>query len=160
MEIKPDDLSNPKVVALLEEHIDDMHRISPPGSVHTLDLNALRGGDISFWVMWQNEDPVGCVALQEHAESWAEIKSMRSAGKFRGQGLGKQLLEYILNVARQRNYQYLPLETGCEDFFEPARGIYRRYGFVVRSPFANYSHDPNSVFMEKLLTVESDRNHP
>ena len=117
MEIKPDDLSNPKVVALLEEHIDDMHRISPPGSVHTLDLNALRGGDISFWVMWQNEDPVGCVALQQHAESWAEIKSMRSAGKFRGQGLGKQLLEYILNVARQRNYQYLRLETGCEDFF-------------------------------------------
>ena len=160
MEIKPDDLSNPKVVALLEEHIDDMHRISPPGSVHTLDLNALRGGDISFWVMWQNEDPVGCVALQEHEESWAEIKSMRSAGKFRGQGLGKQLLEHILNVARQRNYQYLRLETGCEDFFEPARGIYRRYGFVVRSPFANYTHDPYSVFMEKRLTVESDRHHP
>jgi putative acetyltransferase len=160
MEIKPDDLSNPKVVALLEEHIDDMHRISPPGSVHTLDLNALRGGDISFWVMWQNEHPVGCVALQEHEESWAEIKSMRSAGKFRGQGLGKQLLEHILNVAKQRNYQYLRLETGCEDFFEPARRIYRHYGFVVRSPFANYTHDPNSVFMEKRLTVESGRNHP
>jgi putative acetyltransferase len=78
---------------------------------------------------------------------------MRSAGKFRGQGLGKQLLEYILNVARQRNYQYLRLETGCEDFFEPARGIYQRYGFVVRSPFANYTDDPNSVFMEKSLTV-------
>ena len=84
---------------------------------------------------------------------------MRSTSKLRGQGLGKQLLEYILNVARQRNYQYLRLETGCEDFFEPARGIYRRYGFVVRRPFANYTEDPNSVFMEKALTVEFDKNH-
>ena len=153
VEIKPDDLFNERVIALLEEHIDDMYRISPPESVHTLDLNSLRGGDISFWVMWQNEEPVGCIALQEHAETWAEIKSMRSVTKFRGQGIGRQLLEYILNVAKQRNYQCLRLETGCEDFFEPAREIYRRYGFVERTPFADYADDPNSVFMEKLLEV-------
>ena len=48
---------------------------------------------------------------------------MRSTEKFRGQGLGKQLLEYILTVARQRNYQYLRLETGCEDFFGKVRNI-------------------------------------
>ena len=117
MEIKSDDLSNPKVVALLEEHIHDMHRISPPGSVHTLDLNALRGGDISFWVMWHNEDPVGCIALQEHEKTWAEIKSMRSAGQFRGQGLGKQLLEYILKVARATQLPILAPRNGVRRFF-------------------------------------------
>ena len=151
MEIKPDDLSNPKVVALLEEHIGDMHRISPPGSVHTLDLSALRSRDVSFWVIWQGETPVGCVALQEHQKTWAEIKSMRSSNGHRGKGIGKQLLDYVLAVAKQRNYDYLRLETGCEDFFQPAREIYRRYGFVERSSFADYTDDPNSVFMEKAI---------
>ena len=151
MKIKPDDLSNKKVIALLEEHIDDMYRASPSESVHTLDLNSLRSDAVSFWVLWQNSDPVGCVALQEHANSWAEIKSMRSANHARGMGIGKQLLEFVLKVARQRDYEFLRLETGCEDFFKPAREIYKRYGFLERKPFADYSDDPNSVFMEKAL---------
>ena len=151
MEIKSDDLSNIKVIALLEEHIDDMYRASPPESVHTLDLGSLRGDAVSFWVMWQNDDPVGCVALQEYAGTWAEIKSMRSANSARGMGIGKRLLEFVLDVAKQRDYEYLRLETGCEDFFKPAREIYKHYGFLERKPFADYADDPNSVFMEKAL---------
>jgi putative acetyltransferase len=158
MEIRPDDLSDQRVVALLEEHIDDMYRASPPESVHTLDLSALRSSDVSFWVLWQNETPVGCVALQEHENTWAEIKSMRSSNGHRGKGIGKQLLDYVLLVAKQRNYQYLRLETGCEDFFKPAREIYRRYGFVQRNPFADYADDPNSVFMEKAINPSFGEN--
>jgi putative acetyltransferase len=151
MKIKSDDLSDQKVIALLEEHIDDMYRASPPESVHTLDLDSLRRDDVSFWVIWQNNNPIGCVALQEHAGTWAEIKSMRSANHARGMGIGKQLLEFVLDVAKQRDYEFLRLETGCEDFFKPAREIYKRYGFLERKPFADYTDDPNSVFMEKAL---------
>ena len=151
MKIKSDDLSDQKVIALLEEHIDDMYRASPPESVHTLDLDSLRGGDVSFWVIWQNNNPIGCVALQEHAGTWAEIKSMRSANSARGMGIGKHLLEFVFDVAKQRDYEDLRLETGCEDFFQPAREIYKRYGFLERGPFADYTDDPNSVFMEKAL---------
>ena len=151
MKIKSDDLSDQKVIALLEEHIDDMYRASPPESVHTLDLDSLRGGDVSFWVIWQNNNPIGCVALQEHAGTWAEIKSMGSANSARGMGIGKHLLEFVFDVAKQRGYEYLRLETGCEDFFQPAREIYKRYGFLERGPFADYTDDPNSVFMEKAL---------
>ena len=151
MKIKSDDLSGQKVIALLEEHIDDMYRASPPESVHTLDLDSLRGDDVSFWVIWQNNNPIGCVALQEHAGTWAEIKSMRSANSARGMGIGKHLLEFVFDVAKQRDYEYLRLETGCEDFFKPAREIYKRYGFLERGPFADYTDDPNSVFMEKAL---------
>jgi len=151
MKIKSDDLSGQKVIALLEEHIDDMYRASPPESVHTLDLDSLRGGDVSFWVIWQNNNPIGCVALQEHAGTWAEIKSMGSANSARGMGIGKHLLEFVFDVAKQRGYEYLRLETGCEDFFQPAREIYKRYGFLERGPFADYTDDPNSVFMEKAL---------
>jgi len=43
------------------------------------------------------------------------------------------------------------LETGSEDYFAPARRLYARHGFVVRGPFADYTDDPNSVYMELAL---------
>jgi len=42
MKIKLDDLTGPEIHALLQEHLDDMHRISPPESIHALDLSGLR----------------------------------------------------------------------------------------------------------------------
>ena len=76
---------------------------------------------------------------------------MRSSNAFRGKGIGKLLLEHVINVAEQRGYQYLRLETGSEDFFKPARAIYERFGFKERGPFANYADDPISVFMEREM---------
>ena len=35
--------------------------------------------------------------------------------------------------------------------FAPARALYLRYGFEVCGPFADYTNDPNSVFMTKEL---------
>ncbi|BDX06906.1 GNAT family N-acetyltransferase [Planctobacterium marinum] len=151
LDIRLDDVMEPQVVALLEEHIADMYATSPPESVHTLDLAALRQPDISFWSVWQGDEALGCVALKEHERHWAEIKSMRTSNASRGQGIGKVLLEHVIAVAKQRGYQMLRLETGAEPFFEPARSLYSGYGFRVRGPFADYSNDPNSIFMERVL---------
>jgi putative acetyltransferase len=35
--------------------------------------------------------------------------------------------------------------------FAPARGLYLKAGFVECAPFADYSLDPNSVFMTRDL---------
>lgn len=150
-QIKPGDLTDSRVVALLQEHIEDMFRTSPPESVHTLDLKALQKPEMSLWVMWDQDVAAGCVALKDYAGRWAEIKSMRTSNAYRGRGVGKLLLQHVLNIASQRRYQCLRLETGIEDFFQPARQIYQRYGFTQRGPFAGYREDPNSVFMEKQL---------
>ncbi|HJW34825.1 MAG TPA: hypothetical protein VJ505_15865 [Holophagaceae bacterium] len=48
MLIRPGDLSSPEVHALLVGHVADMHRISPPGSVHVLDVDVLRQPGVSF----------------------------------------------------------------------------------------------------------------
>ena len=48
MDLRLDDLRHPDVIALLQEHLDWMHRTSPPESVHALDLHALRQPDIAF----------------------------------------------------------------------------------------------------------------
>jgi phosphinothricin acetyltransferase len=41
----------------------------------------------------------------------------------------------------------LSLETGSQDFFHPARKLYRRHGFRDCPPFPPYRADPNSVFL-------------
>jgi putative acetyltransferase len=151
MDIRIDDLSGPEIAELLREHLRDMHRVSPPESIHALDLESLRKPDITFWTMWDAGRLAGCGALKELDSQHAEIKSMRTASAYRRKGVAKQLLQHILAEAKQRSYTRVSLETGSMDFFLPARALYATFGFEPCPPFADYIVDPNSVFMTKEL---------
>jgi putative acetyltransferase len=151
MDIRRDDLRGPEIAALLQEHLRDMHRVSPPESVHALDLESLRQPDITFWTLWDAGLLVGCGALKALDPQHAEIKSMRTASSHRRQGVAKQLLQHLLAEAKQRGYTRVSLETGSMDFFLPARALYASFGFEPCPPFADYTADPNSVFMTKEL---------
>ena len=80
-----------------------------------------------------------------------EIKSMRTARTHLRRGVASIILERILGEAHRRLYRRLSIETGAQDAFAPARALYRRFGFVMCDPFADYRPDPNSVFMTKRL---------
>lgn len=151
MHIKIDDLGCASVATLLSEHLKDMHLTSPPESVHALDLEALRGPTITFWTIWEGDVLAGCGAIKELTAQHAEIKSMRTAVEFRCKGVATQLLQHILEQAKQRHYVRLSLETGAMQYFEPARKLYERFGFTICAPFADYKEDPNSIFMTRSL---------
>ena len=151
MDIRIDDLRSPEIIGLLEEHLADMYRVSPPESVHALDLDGLRRPEITFWSIWEGEQLAGCIALKELDAQHGEIKSMRTASSFRGKGAGKQLLQHLLAEAARRDYRRLSLETGPQAFFEPARTLYARFGFESCGPFADYWDDPFSVFMTRAV---------
>lgn len=155
-EIKLDDLSSPAIADLLAAHLHDMYEQSPPGSVHALDLNNLRKSDITFWAVWDGDVLAGCGALKELDAEHGEIKSMRTAQAYRGKGAGKLILRHIIDASRNRNYKRLSLETGSMRFFDPARRLYESYGFSYCGPFADYTHDPNSVFMTIELNPASE----
>lgn len=144
-----DDLTGQAIADLLQEHWDEMHSITPPESTHALDLDALRLPNITFWSAWIGHELCGCGALKELDESTGEIKSMRTAKAHRGKGIASQILEHIIQVAKERSYQCLYLETGSLPEFLPARSLYIRYGFEYCGPFDQYVEDPNSVFMLK-----------
>jgi len=150
--IKIDELISEEIVSFLEEHIEDMQSVSPPESKHALDLQGLKSPEITFWSCYENNKLVGCAALKELDIHTGEIKSMRVSRTVRGRGVGSKLLEYIFDVAKERGYVSLKLETGSMDFFIPARKLYQRHGFKLCEPFANYKKDPNSVFMEINLS--------
>jgi putative acetyltransferase len=156
MQIREDDLTGEKIAALLQEHLDNMYEITPPGSVHALDLEALRSPEITFWTVWESDELLGCGALKElegcsGEMKNGEIKSMRTAQGHRHKGVASKILEHILEVAKARGYYHLYLETGSFPAFAPARSLYIKYGFQYCEPFADYMDDPNSVFMTKIL---------
>ncbi len=151
MEIREDDLTGKKIADLLREHLENMHEITPPESIHALDLEALRSPDITFWTAWEGDELLGCGALKELDPRSGEVKSMRTVKAHRRRGVASKILEHIIKEAERRAYDCLNLETGAFPEFAPAQALYRRYGFEYRGPFAEYIDDPNSVFMTKKL---------
>ena len=152
MLIRIDDLSGPEIRSLLEEHLQSMHELSPPESVHALDLTGLRKPGITFWTAWSQDELLGCGALKELDPAHGEIKSMRTSSARRREGVGRAMLKHIVSEARSRLYARLSLETGSMDAFAPARKLYESFGFTYCAPFADYTEDPNSVFMTRALS--------
>jgi putative acetyltransferase len=151
LQIREDDLTGKEIADLLQEHLEHMNEITPPESVHALDLEALRSPNITFWTAWEGNELLGCGALKQLDSSTGEVKSMRTAQDHRRKGVASKMLEHIIKEAKRRGYDRLNLETGALPEFVPARNLYIRYGFEYCSPFAEYIDDPNSVFMTKKL---------
>ncbi|MED5503229.1 GNAT family N-acetyltransferase [Vibrio campbellii] len=152
MNIEVDNLERAEVIALLEEHLQDMYATSPPESVHALDLDRLKAPEVTFWTGWREKQLLGCAAIKELDEQHAELKSMRTTPSARGQGVASQLLIHVIDQAKQRGLRRLSLETGSMEFFEPARLLYEKHGFVYCEPFGDYELDPNSQFMTLELS--------
>ncbi|EOX3120919.1 GNAT family N-acetyltransferase [Vibrio cholerae] len=151
MEIKVDDLSGGEVIKLLEEHLADMYATSPAESVHALDVAALKSPDITFFSGWVNGELQGCLAIKQLTSRHVELKSMRTSNSSRKSGVATKLLTHALNTAIDNGYRKVSLETGTQQFFQPARNLYEKFGFTYCEPFSDYELDPHSHFMTREL---------
>lgn len=151
LSIRKDGLTGPEIRALLEAHLATMRSLSPPESIHALDLEGLRRPEITFWTIWEGDALVGCGALKRLSPDEGEIKSMHTAAAHRGKGVAEAMLLHILAEARAQGLRRLNLETGSQPGFEPARRLYAKHGFAFCGPFGDYQADPNSVFMTLAL---------
>jgi putative acetyltransferase len=147
LRIELDDLSRAEVRSLLREHLVSMHTLSPPESVHALDIEGLQSPDVTFWTVWDGEVLLGCGALKELDPTHGEVKSMRTPARLRRRGAGRAILTHIMTEARTRGYGRLSLETGSMPAFIPAQKLYESFGFEYCGPFGSYKDDPYSVFM-------------
>jgi putative acetyltransferase len=151
MRITEGGLDDPRVVALLQTHRTRALNETAEGSGHALDLGGVRAPGVTFWSAWEGEAVIAIGALRELSRDHGEIKSMHTAEAARGRGVGSAMLRHIMAAARQRGMTRLSLETGAWPYFQPARALYARHGFVECGPFGDYREDPNSVFMTKDL---------
>ena len=151
MKIIVDDLSGPEIAAFLEEHVQEMRAITPLESKHALDLEGLRKPGVTFWSVFDGDRLVGCGAIKELDAEHGEIKSMRTAADRKRSGIASMLLAHIIAEAKAKGLRRLSLETGATEPFQPARGLYEKFGFEYCGPFAGYRPDPLSVFMTRVL---------
>ncbi|MCW2132347.1 GNAT family N-acetyltransferase [Arthrobacter sp. VKM Ac-2550] len=147
LRIGPEEVLSPDIRQLLQEHLSDMHSISPAESAHALDVDAFSAPGIDFWTVRDGQMLLGCGALKELTPTEGEIKSMCTASGARRRGVATLMLAQLLEVARSRGYERVSLETGSDESIAPARRLYRSHGFIECPPFADYSLDPHSVFM-------------
>ena len=151
LEFRLDDVSGEPTRALIARHLAGMRANSPPESVHALEIDKLRGPDVTFWSVWLGEEIAGCGALKRLDARRGELKSMRVADAFLGRGVGRALLEHLIREARARGMESLWLETGSAAAFIPALRLYESAGFLRCGPFDAYTDDPFSVFMTRAI---------
>jgi len=149
LRLELDDLTRPAVRALVARHLAGMQADTPPEDVHALGVDQLRAPDITFWSAWVGDEVVGCGALRRLDAQNGELKSMRVAEAWLGQGVGRAVLEAITAHARASGLTHLWLETGHP--FVAARTLYERAGFTYCGPFGSYEASAFSVFMTRAL---------
>ncbi len=72
---------------------------------------------------------IGCVALEQYGDHLAEIRSLAVHAMAQGQGLGGQLLEAALEIARKLRIPRVFAVTHATHFFE-------QHGFIANSRHA------------------------
>jgi putative acetyltransferase len=140
------------VLALLDRHLEEMHRCSPACKVHALPAKRLAETNVTFFTARVDGELAAIGALREIDAKRGEIKSMRAADDWRGKGAGKAMLRHLLAEARVRGYIWIGLETGRHPVFEPAQRLYASHGFRECPSFGDYLSDDFSLCMGLDLT--------
>ena len=96
-----------------------------------------------------NGDTAGCVALRRIDDRVGEMKRLYVRPEFRSWGLGKHLVEAVIEAARHARYAALRLDTLPS--MTAAQGLYRKLGFV-EIPAYNATHLPGTRFYELKLS--------
>ena len=95
------------------------------------------------------EKLAGCIALRKIEEGICEMKRLYLRDGFRGLGLGRAMIERVIEDAGTIGYQKMRLDT-----YPPKMGkavkLYESYGFY---PIPPYYHNPHEgvLFMELIL---------
>lgn len=151
MLVKTSDLSDPKVQSLLHYHFEDLQSKGPAETSYVINLSGLQDPSITIFTAWDGDQLLGCGALKELDATHAEIKSMRTAPEHLQKGVGKAIVQHIIEEAKRRKYTRLSLETGTREAFMSAQRLYGRLGFERCEPFGSYvAHDDN-IFMTIAL---------
>jgi GNAT superfamily N-acetyltransferase len=89
-------------IRLLGIHLTNSRAQTAPGSAHALDLARLNSPEICFWSAWDGDDLLAIGAMKRLPHSHGEVKSMHTAEVVRRRGVGSEMLENIIDAARNR----------------------------------------------------------
>jgi len=92
----------------------------------------------------------GCIALRKLDSRSCEMKRLFLRNDFRGQGLGRALVQAIIDEAKGIGYERIRLDT-LPGRMDSAISLYRRFGFQEIAPYYDNPVE-GALFMELTLT--------
>jgi putative acetyltransferase len=92
--------------------------------------------------------PAGCIALRRLDQRRAEVKRLYARPQFRGFGLGRALLEWVMAEARAAGYSELVGDT--MPAMRDALALYNRMGFERCEPYAPKPTE-GAIYIRKTL---------
>lgn len=150
IEAQADSGAATELVNELEAHLASLY---PAESRHGYSAEKLLREGVNFFLILVDDDPAGCGGIQFYGTDYAELKRMYVRPKYRGLGLGKQLVAHLCSYAMDHGLGCVRLETGIHQ--QEAIGLYEQMGFCRVPPFGQYREDPLSLFLEKQLQFQS-----
>ena len=102
-----------------------------------------------FVVAYVDGEPAGCGGVRDFGDGTAELKRMYVDPRFRKHGVGRGLVEHLLDYARSIGVHRVLLETGV--LLEEAVRLYGRCGFVEIERYGEYLDSPASLCMGRDL---------
>ena len=149
--IEPLSFDSPALQGLLRESEDYMSALYPADSNHFDSVQSLLPPKGLLLGVFEAGAMIGCGAVKfaNDGADYGEIKRVFVLESQRGKGISKAIMQVLESHLIERGIVLARLETGIK---QPAAiGLYRRLGYVERSPFGGYHADPLSLFMEKRL---------
>ena len=144
------DPAHPPVRAMVAELDAYLVPLYPAESNHLLDIETLRQPEMRFFAAHRGGEVVAIGGCWRHGD-YAEVKRIYVTPAARGLGLAKLMMQRIEDEAMACGRLIARLETGIHQ--PESLGLYRRLGYVDRGAVGDYpADDPNSVFMEKVLS--------
>jgi GNAT superfamily N-acetyltransferase len=95
------------------------------------------------------DSPAGCVAMRDLGAGTCEMKRLYVAAEFRGWGVGRSLVEQVIQRARQVGYRRMVLDTVPQ--MVEAIALYRSFGFVETSPYRECPVE-RTIYLERCFT--------
>lgn len=146
------ELNRADVRDLLQHHFAEMRADSPPEACHVLPIDGLCVPDIRFLSLRDCSGRLlGIGALKTLEPGHGEIKSMRTHPEALGRGVGRVMLEWLIELARSQDLRRVSLETGNSALFAAANRLYERSGFVRCGPFGGYPDTPFTHFYSRTI---------
>jgi ribosomal protein S18 acetylase RimI-like enzyme len=105
--------------------------------------------DGALLLAYVDAQAVGCVALRKVDASRGEMKRLFVSSAARGRGIGRALLDRVMQEARHIGYHELVLDT--LPAMTEAQALYRAEGFVDIAPYATHPA-PGTLCFGKPLT--------
>lgn len=103
------------VYSLMLEGVSD-------GKVLKRSIKEIKKTINSFFVYEENSKVVGCCSLEIYSQKLAEVRSLVVSSRYRNKGIGSELIQRCLDMAKRKEiYQVLSVTDKCD--------LFGRFGF-------------------------------